>query len=277
MVQGYRIEATTYQSRIIHFEKPLLYMERDQTFAEPFQGIDAYSFWLLAFADLRKGQIAVRARDGFITFEGPTALFIPPRSPVEWRIQPGGLTWRALASSSDPVGPLPSTPVSFRWSGEIPNSMAAVHDLLSNLSGSASFLHERPASATAAKAKRAIDQRYASPLWIGEIAAELGLSWPAMTRDFKRAYGLSPISYRNRLRVTYAMMRMSAGDSVTDAFLSAGFSSPSRFLDQFKKFFGALPSAYCARRNLAQTAPPPGASEILAAERGCGLGPEFGS
>ena len=64
-------------------------------------------------------------------------------------------------------------------------------------------------------------------------------------RSFKALKGMSPIKYRNMLRMTKAIDLLKTGEySVVEASMIVGFDDPSYFSKLFKKQFGQSPSSY---------------------------------
>ena len=91
------------------------------------------------------------------------------------------------------------------------------------------------------KAKSLIASNYGTVRAIGQIAEELGISHAHLTRQFKRDYGLTPIEYRHRLRVSDAMGRLSQGEEILDIGYDVGFNDATRFYKDFRKVTGTSP------------------------------------
>jgi AraC-like DNA-binding protein len=96
-------------------------------------------------------------------------------------------------------------------------------------------------SALSAKAKRRICETYREGIPISEIARELGVSHAHLTRQFKRDFGFTPISYRHRLRASDATGRLFRGDDILDVGQEVGFNDTSRFYKDFRKITGTSP------------------------------------
>jgi AraC family transcriptional regulator len=59
---------------------------------------------------------------------------------------------------------------------------------------------------------------------ISEIARELGVSHAHLARQFRRDFGLTPVSYRNHLRINEAVGRLSNGEQILDIGYEVGFN-----------------------------------------------------
>jgi len=76
---------------------------------------------------------------------------------------------------------------------------------------------------------------------LSEVA---GLSPYHLLRTFKRQVGLSPVAYRNLLRVLAAKDALRRGESLAAAAIDAGFSDQSHMTRAFQKVMGATPGRY---------------------------------
>jgi AraC-like DNA-binding protein len=98
-----------------------------------------------------------------------------------------------------------------------------------------------PVSPLSRKAKGLIASNYRHDVAVADIAAELGVSHAHLTRQFKRDFGLTPVGYRHRLRVSDAMGRLSQGEKIVDVGYEVGFNDTKRFYDDFRKVTGTSP------------------------------------
>ena len=99
----------------------------------------------------------------------------------------------------------------------------------------------KPVSPVSRKAKSLIASNYRTDRAIGHIACQLGVSHAHLTRQFRRDYGLTPIDYRHRLRVSDAMGRLSQGEEILDIGYDVGFNDTARFYKDFRKVTGTSP------------------------------------
>lgn len=65
-----------------------------------------------------------------------------------------------------------------------------------------------------------------------------------LDRYFKRCFEMTPIEYRNHLRIEHAKMLLAGGFSISDACEKVGFSDYFYFIRVFKKVTGMSPSRY---------------------------------
>lgn len=101
-----------------------------------------------------------------------------------------------------------------------------------------------PAIATAV---RRIEECYAEPLSVDDLARAAGMSRFHFSRRFRDATGRSPYRYLCDVRLERAAELLRRGrHGVTEAALSVGMSDPGRFARMFRVRFGATPSAFRA-------------------------------
>src|ERR1700744_1853104 len=94
------------------------------------------------------------------------------------------------------------------------------------------------------QAKLFIDEQYASPIDLENIADEAYFSKFHFIRLFKKAYGYTPGQYLTAVRVDKARTLLRQGGTVTDTCYAVGFDSLSSFTGLFKRLTGRTPSAF---------------------------------
>lgn len=97
------------------------------------------------------------------------------------------------------------------------------------------------------RARDLADARYFEPLEVEDLAAAAGLSRAHFSREFRRAFGVSPHAYllTRRLERAAALLR-STDNSVAEVCVAVGLQSVGSFTTSFKRAFGATPTAYRA-------------------------------
>ena len=83
-------------------------------------------------------------------------------------------------------------------------------------------------------------------LSLDALAAAVGYAPSHFHRLFKRATGLTPAAYARAGKAARAARALDAGETVTSAVYTAGYSSPSRFYDHAAPRLGMTPSAWRA-------------------------------
>jgi AraC-like DNA-binding protein len=97
------------------------------------------------------------------------------------------------------------------------------------------------------RAKDLADARYFEPLGVDDLARAAGLSRAHFSREFRRAFGVSPHAYllTRRLERAAALLRMT-DRSVLDICLSVGLQSVGSFTTSFTRAYGRPPTKYRA-------------------------------
>jgi AraC-like DNA-binding protein len=96
-------------------------------------------------------------------------------------------------------------------------------------------------------ARRVIDERYADPLVVEDVARAAALSLYHFIREFRRAFGCTPGRYLRERRLTRARQLLAVSDlPVTEICFAVGFESLGSFCTLFRKSEGATPAAYRA-------------------------------
>ena len=88
-----------------------------------------------------------------------------------------------------------------------------------------------------------LENNYLTEITTAKLAQMAEVSECMFRRSFHRITGVSPMQYRNRLRLTKAKELLQSGEfTVLEAALLTGFDDPGYFSRMFKKEFGIRPS-----------------------------------
>jgi AraC-like DNA-binding protein len=98
------------------------------------------------------------------------------------------------------------------------------------------------------RAKDLADAHYFEPLEVDDLAGAAGLSRAHFSREFRRAFGVSPHAYllTRRLERAAALLR-TTDRSVAEICMSVGLQSVGSFTTSFTRTFGESPTAHRAR------------------------------
>ncbi len=97
------------------------------------------------------------------------------------------------------------------------------------------------------QAKLFIDQHFAEPIDLDNIADQAHFSKFHFIRLFKSIYGLTPNNYLIKTRIDRAKILLAGGHSVLQTGLQVGLESSISFAGMFKKLEGISPSEYQKR------------------------------
>lgn len=108
------------------------------------------------------------------------------------------------------------------------------------------FGQERIPYKRLAECKRYIDANFCDPaLKISSVVEQFGASEVYFRREFKKYYGLSPITYLKKQRLETACRFLRLGIySVAEVATLSGFDSISYFSSEFRRSFGCSPREY---------------------------------
>ena len=101
------------------------------------------------------------------------------------------------------------------------------------------------------RVRNILEQRFAEPFKLSEIAAEAGVHPVHLAREFRKYFGCSVGEYLRRVRIEYACRELMGSDAaVTNIAFAAGFADQSHFSRTFKRLCGTTPGRYRASLNL---------------------------
>lgn len=105
-----------------------------------------------------------------------------------------------------------------------------------------------PRSRHLLRARDLADSSYAEPLEVADLARAAGLSQAHFSREFRRAFGVSPHAYLLTRRLERAATLLRTTDhAIADICWSVGLRSLGSFTSSFSRAFGLSPAAYRAR------------------------------
>jgi AraC family transcriptional regulator len=98
------------------------------------------------------------------------------------------------------------------------------------------------------RARRLIEEEFASPLSLSGIASEVGVHPVHLARQFRASLGCTVGEYLRRVRVGFARRELVMTDkAVAEIAFSAGFSDHSQLTKTFKRVTGQTPTTYRAQ------------------------------
>jgi AraC family transcriptional regulator len=98
------------------------------------------------------------------------------------------------------------------------------------------------------RARRLIEEEFASPLSLASVASAVGVHPVHLARQFRASQGCTVGEYIRRVRVGFARRELVMTDKpITEIAFSAGFSDHSQMTKTFKRVTGRTPTAYRAQ------------------------------
>jgi AraC-like DNA-binding protein len=175
-----------------------------------------------------------------------------------------------VASFLDEGAALPGFDVCVTNNANLFQKVCSVHTVLSSVSGRleqesalASLVHAFKPDGTSEQGTIAvphsvaetmrsfIEDHHADGFGLQDLSTLTGLSTFHLTRTFKRSFGLTPLAYRDRVRMTEARRLLLQGEATAQIGLALGYADQSHFTRQFQRIVGTSPQRY-ARGELAQ-------------------------
>ncbi|MBD3243476.1 MAG: helix-turn-helix domain-containing protein [Chitinivibrionales bacterium] len=93
-----------------------------------------------------------------------------------------------------------------------------------------------------------VNRHFTEALTVKDLARLCNLSVSRFSHLFTEAMGVSPIQYRNQLRINYAIERLTnTADALPTIAAESGFQSVSQFRDSFQRITGSPPGAFRKR------------------------------
>lgn len=232
-------------------ERGLVHCDRVHRFDQPVTtNTDASGpYWVLSVVTLERGRVSfLRGTERIDPDTKRYGVFIPPYGIIQSEF---GRLWQRceiLVSKTIPAASFPREPVVFvPPDAPLPMTLASVPAFLERATKMKSVSRCPRPTPISRRAKSALDRHFHESHSLAELAARLGVSHAAMTRGFKRDYGIAPAKYRTVIRVFAAALTLLAGEEIAETALRVGFGDLGRFYKQFRQVTGTTPARYRAR------------------------------
>lgn len=103
-------------------------------------------------------------------------------------------------------------------------------------------------NARMAQITRIIDEKYQDNITLGQLADEVHLSAPYLSRFFEKQFGVTFLNYLTKIRLNHAVNELMETDATIETVSAdSGFPNSHAFVQAFKKEYGLLPSLYRRR------------------------------
>ncbi len=151
---------------------------------------------------------------------------------------------------------LPGKRLGRRWAALHRRMMSGAQDLeteghffallgeILELAGGLERTARPPEQAKVAAARALLDERFAEPVSLSDLAANVGLSPFHLLRSFRDQVGITPGAYQIQLRVLEARRRLRDGAGIADTATDLGFADQSHLTRHFQRIIGTSPGRY---------------------------------
>jgi len=116
--------------------------------------------------------------------------------------------------------------------------------ILAEASRRAARSAERPAPAWLRQARALVERRFAEPLPLAAVAAQVGVHPVHLARTFRRIYQTTFAGYVRHVRVEFARQELAGSTALSEIAVAAGFCDQSHFSRSFKQYTGLTPAEY---------------------------------
>lgn len=225
---------------------------REHKFVPPQNIIDVHAdYWSLGLFQFSEEAEAIVGKNKSLKFSGVGALYLPRFAIVEWMIHAPNMNWiyfitRQKTEIEDLKVPTVFMNIDIHEVHEVmARSEEAVTEWILNQENGKNIERQFVDHLVPQQLKSSIDRQFRQQKAIKEIQEELRFSPSYSSRIFKQAYGLSPVEYRNRLRVMQVSVDLLfKQQTIEQSQHSVGIEDSSFFHKKFKQHLNARPSQF---------------------------------
>lgn len=249
LINKREIKFKNYTTSIFQISPDMQFMERTHSFSSLTDEFDVFpQSWFLFFPKQVDNLIQIKTIFGNSDIHEQSAIFLPPLHIIRWKILPGDIKWYAYRGESILPQELMQNAFMFNFH-EIPmfkTSLEVQNFIHKNKDSSIVLPSELTGSKVARKIKELLDKDIEDfdNKSIYEITNPLGLKPNSISQIFKKCYGVSPIEYKNRLKLNKALKKiwLEASADLTSICYEVGFDDYSAFYRNFLKWLKVEPS-----------------------------------
>ncbi len=242
-----KIKSQSYSSSILSLKKNEAIILRRHRYQEEKIVLDIHSkFWSLGYGDFPENSIFFWSNKKWNEVKGQILLYLSPFSIIKWKIRKGSLKWIYLLSqtSVDKATQIESKIISPFESHFLPliKSSSTLLSFIENQLGTNPNLRSK--NHVEGLLKKSIQKRFMISENIKSLVKE-NHNYSYVSRQFKKSYDISPVRYRNQLRLIQASHELLFSDeSILEIANKIGLNDSKFFYSQFKTILGANPSKF---------------------------------
>lgn len=232
-----------FQMKKETLEPGLDILERQQYASTPYTTSNIYTgYWMLYIydKDVSETLMCRQGNDTWTPVGGGgqrVGLYVPPYQLVEWRVEAGWNKWTSYYCDLPKPEGFSDTPAIISIpDGDLPESYSALIDMIRmakdpRLVSAAINAGLHP---TLRKLMTSIHDSFKDSISVRDLMKDLSI--PTSTSDylFQKYMNLTPIQYRNKLRIFESLRLIGNGMmSITESCYASGFNDYSRFYTHF--------------------------------------------
>lgn len=109
----------------------------------------------------------------------------------------------------------------------------------------ADLLRTSPVPPETAEIQAWLDEHFAEPLRMEQLAAKYGMSLPTFNNRFREAFNMTPYQYLIQTRLLYAARLLGESSlTIKEICSQSGYGSPFHFSAEFSRFYGCSPREF---------------------------------
>lgn len=246
-----KIKSRTYTSNVFSSSYKEALIFRRHSYDSEKEVVDVHAgAWTLAYAQVEPESIYLNMGSDWIELKGGILLFIPPFSILRWKIRNGTLKWMYFLSLNN-----------IEIANKIPAKIITNFDfkvlpLFRNANSVLKFAKEADGilpnidsrNDVVSSLKLKIDARFSKTENIKDMLNQKQ-NYAYISRQFKARYWMSPVEYRNQLRLMQTSYDlMFEKKSILETSSNNGITDSKFFYQKFNKLLRTNPSSFILKK-----------------------------
>ncbi|MCB9026757.1 MAG: helix-turn-helix transcriptional regulator [Bdellovibrionaceae bacterium] len=223
-------------------------IERHRKIEQVTHNIDMFGpGWIFFKGSSNEGEIAI-VQDGKKIVLGKKIIgYIPGKNVIEWILPKGEISYEMLVCGIQLKTGTPQQPISIIYE-DLDKSIFDLFELFFdqvNYVETMNLMRTTQPSALSIQVQDWIHKNWNINFKLQDIAKELNTSPSIISRYFKKAFGMSPLKYVNKLRVISSVRDLLKSQrSISQISYEMGFGDPRQFNEHFRQIYPVKPFAF---------------------------------
>ena len=239
-VPEYPARFSRIHPKLWHMRRTLSYQARTDTFEV------SGGYWSCSLVFCNEPNSGFCQGNQTHLFKGWSAIFVPPFSIVKWHFLPGNFSFDSYFSTQQiPVKNWTEPFAVLLKTKTPPKNPDEIFELLKHSMSKQIISYCPYPNSVAKRAKEIIVQQFSSSCDMSSIAEKLKISPTLLARYFKKSFGITPLRFRNTVRVRDALRRLLFSDKpITQIGFDVGFGDLSQLHRNFHRVQGLPPKRF---------------------------------
>lgn len=242
-----QIKSKTYKSSVHAIGKGEAIIFRRHVYDSEKEIVDVHSkAWSLAYADIKPGTLYIAIGEKWVELKGRILIYISPFSILRWKVKKGSLKWMYFLSLNNiELSNKLNSKIIFHTDEKVLPLFKSSQSIMDYVIKTKGYeIKTESKEDVVSSFKKKIDQRFTQSENIKDLLKK-NFSYSYISREFKKRYDMSPVEYRNHLRLMQTSYELMFNkESILETSSKNGIHDAKFFYQKFNHLLRTNPSSF---------------------------------